>query len=235
MPLTLRSCGPAAQAAQLGIAYMENVMTKTIRALSIAVVMGVLAGCIPAYKVPVQQTSIAADFTLVDKRSNAEKQGATHNLITSCEYGITQLSESDIDPPRLQVLSVHLQSDKDLQHRLQGKNIEVHSFKVIRNWQVNLRRSVQKGQSGALANAMITGCFAGPAIEGGYAIAENPNGLPSFTVLLNISMDGRAYKIRHFETANTFDETRSMVDGNILPRVLSNAMTKLSQAIKSSS
>jgi len=214
---------------------MENAMTRIVRALGIVAVMVVLAGCIPAYKVPVLQTSDAANFTLVDKRSDAEKQGASHILITSCEYGITQLGENDIEPPRLEVLRAHLQSDKDLQSRLQGKNIEVHSFKVIRNWQVNLRRSVQKGQSGALANAMIAGCFASPEIEGGYAIAENPNGLPSFTVLLSIGMDGRVYKIRHFEAANTFDETLSKVDGNILPRVLSNAMNRLSQAIKSSS
>jgi len=82
---------------------------------------------------------------------------------------------------------------------------------------------------------MIAGCFAGPEVEGGNAIAENPKGLPSFTELLSIGMDGRVYKVRHFETANTFDETRSMVDGNILPRVLSKAMNRLSQAIKISS
>jgi hypothetical protein len=214
---------------------MEDVMTGTVSALSIATVMVVLAGCVPAYKVSVPQTPDTPNFTLVDNRSDTEKQGASHNLITSCEYGITQLGENDIEPPRLQVLRAHLQSDKDLQNRLKGKSIEVYSFKVIRNWQVNLRRSVQKGKSGALASAMIAGCFAGPEIEGSYTIAENPNGLPSFTVLLSIGIDGRVYKIRHFETANTFDETRSMVDGNILPRVLSNAMIKLSQAIKSSS
>lgn len=210
-------------------------MTRTVRALGIAVVMIVSAGCIPAYKVPVLQTSDTPNFTLVDKRSDTEKQGASHNLITSCEYGITQLGEDAIEPPRVQVLRAYLQSDIDLQNRIRGKSIEVHSFKVIRNWQVNLRRSVQKGHSGALANAMIAGCFAGPEIEGGYSMSENPNGLPSFTVLLNVGIGGHVYKIRHFETANTFDETRSMVDGNILPRVLNNAMNKLSQAIKSTS
>jgi hypothetical protein len=214
---------------------MENAMNRIDRALGIAAVMFVLAGCIPAYKVPVRQTADAANFTLVDKRSDAEKQGTSHLLITSCEYGITHLGESEIEPPRLEILRAHLQSDKDLQSQLQEKTIEVHSFKVVRNWQVNLRSSIQNGQSGALVNAIIAGCFASPEIEGGYAIADNPNGLPSFTVLLSIGMNGRVYKIRHFETANTFDETRSMVDGNILPRVLSNAMNRLSQAIKSSS
>lgn len=210
-------------------------MARIVSALGILAVVIVLAGCMPAYKVPILQTSDVTNFTLVDKRSDAEKQGESHSLITSCEYGITQLRESDIEPPRLEILRAHLQSDKSLQNRLHGKSIEVYSFKVIRNWQVSLRRSVQQGHSGALANAIIAGCFASPEIEGGYAVEENPNGLPSFTVLLKIGVDSHIYKIKHFETANTFDETRSMVDGNILPRVLNNAINKLSLAIKSSS
>lgn len=214
---------------------MENEMTKVRNIVCVVTTMLGMAACVPAYKVPVSKITDPIDFSIIDKRSDNEKQGGTRsNLISSCEYGITDLGESEIEPPRLEILRAHLQSDKDLRTELQGKRVEVHSFKVIRNWQISLRRMVQKNHSGALANTMTAGCFAGPDIGGSYTIAENPNGLPSFTILLRISIDARTYTVKHFETASTFDETRSMVDGNVLPRVVTNALNKLSKAIKGS-
>lgn len=193
----------------------------------------VASGCVPAYKVSLSSPSESPSFTIVDKRTETEKQGGSRSkLITSCEYGITDLGESDIEPPRLEILKNRLQTEKDLREKLKDKTIEVTSFKIIRNWQVHLRKGIDKNYTGALAKAMIAGCFAGPEIEGSYLPAENPQGLPSFTVILVAKIGEKTLNVRHFETANSLDETRSMVESNILPRVLNNSLRKLVQAIR---
>lgn len=206
-------------------------MKVHVRALSVVVALADLSGCIPAYKISVPSASEPPNFVLVDKRSDAGKEGNRSRLITSCDYGITHLGESELEPRRFEVLKSKLQAEEGLREKLKGKTIVIDSFEIIRNLQMSLRKNVGERHAGALPPALIYNCIAGPEIDGSYLPSENPQHLPSFTIILKAKIAGQSYNVRHFETANSVNETLSRTEGNILPRVLNNALGKFAQEI----
>src|SRR5262245_13909515 len=202
-------------------------MRKLIHKLMMTITLAPLGGCLPAYKIPTPPITEPPSFTLVDKRTDVEKLGSNSSLITSCEYAITQLAESDIVPPRLEILKSRLQSEQGLQERLKGKTIEINSFKIIRNSQMSYRKSIGDKYPGVLSQSLVYGCIAGPEIAGSYLAEENPKHLPSFTVILNASIAKQKYSIRYFETANNRTETLARTEEHQRPRRLNNELAQL--------
>jgi hypothetical protein len=201
-------------------------------------IAAVLVGCVtpPAYKIGTSAALKPSSFTMIDKRTDTEKLGGSRSrLITSCEYGITDLSEAEIEPPRLVVLQRRLQAEDSIANRLSGKVIEINSFKIIRNYQIPLRNMVHKNKTGALEKALTTGCFAGPEIEGSYLVKDNPQGLPSFTIILRAKIDGHQYNVKHFETAASIDYARPTAENNVFPIILERSIYKFISEISNRS
>ncbi|KPJ88260.1 MAG: hypothetical protein AMJ53_17090 [Gammaproteobacteria bacterium SG8_11] len=204
-------------------------MKYIIRIPSLFGLVVLLVGCVtpPAYKIETSAATKSASFTIIDKRAETEKLGGSRSsLITNCEYGITDLSEVEIEPPRLVVLQRRLQAEDSIAKRLSGKEIEIDSFKIIRNYQIPLRNMVLKNKTGALEKALATGCFAGPEIEGSYLVKDNPKGLPSFTILLKAKIGEHRYNVKHFETAASIDNARPTAENNVFPQILNRAIDK---------
>jgi len=64
-----------------------------------------------------------------------------------------------------------------------------------------------------------------------YTAAENPQALPSFTVIITGTVDGRSLYVRRFETAPNVDAMLSKNTDNVLPGVLDRAVTEFAREV----
>jgi len=171
-------------------------------------------------------------FTIVDNRSESDKTGGNRSLlITNCEYAIKDIGDADLQPSKLDILKVKLQ--REFGSQLDGKVVTLNRFRIVLNNRLSFRRQVGGRHQGLIPDAMIgSGCVASPRIEGGYALTDNPQGLPSFTVIIRGNVGSAKFDIKHFETSETVDSTLSRNKDNVLPRVIDNAINKVLPEIR---
>ncbi len=192
------------------------------RKIIIVVVMSMLiSACASGYVLPFDASElVGTQFTVVDNRPEQEKLGGSGSSnIWSCEYAIRDIADSRITPPRIDLLKSRFH--KQLGEKLKGKTVTVDRFKVVRNMQAALRRGVGASK-GILGDAISgAGCIAGPEIDGSYAIADNPESLPSVTIILSGKVGTATFSVRHFETVKSIDEI-----ANVMPQIVDRALTK---------
>lgn len=194
-----------------------------------------IGGCTSTYRLNVEsRTSASTTFILKDQRSEKEKLGGSRSRdITDCNFAITDISEVDIQPSRMVALRNALQERSG--EKLAGKTVVITSFKVIRNWQSQLRDRRDSTQFRGLANELVKAlaCYEADPKDGGFLVDENPNALPSFTVLIVGNVNGRELSVRHFGTAASLDDTIPKNPQNVLPGILDRAVAEFARQINS--
>ncbi|BCL76803.1 hypothetical protein JHS3_25390 [Jeongeupia sp. HS-3] len=153
-------------------------------------------------------------FTLEERRLDVEKNNEMLSyLITSCDYGITQIGDSQTDPDKVAVLKSDLQALAG--DRLEGRKLTLQSYTVHLNNAVALKQQVGSFSAayagllgGTLFMAMTEiGCSKEQVSGGWYTADEVSNAWPPVIAEATLSVDGVSYQSRAVATAANETET----------------------------
>jgi len=155
-------------------------MKKMICCVACAVVL-ITSGCAGSRKYAYNHQSPPQVVTcsILDSRPEQEKKGETLSvLVTSSNYGIYRIGDSQLVPDRITFLRDKLGSAAI--EKLQGKAVKVTHFEIFNNMQSYLRSVSAFGGIGGLVGGLI---YAG--------VVDNPDAFVD--VNLEISVDGKLH------------------------------------------
>ncbi|MGW8157403.1 MAG: hypothetical protein ACWGKN_02600 [Desulfoprunum sp.] len=190
---------------------------KKIICCSVLAAMLMTSGCAGSrkYAYNYQAPPQAVSCSIIDSRPEQEKKGEVLSmLVSSSNYGIYRIGDSQLIPDRITFLKDKLEAAPG--GKLQGKAVTVTHFEILNNLQKHLRSSVAFGAVGGIAGGLI---YAG--------VTDDPTAL--IDVNLEISVDGKPVGA-HVAHGYNFGKWEGATD-EIVAREIHLAMNKAVEVV----